>query len=207
MQESLREIKNRRTHRALAEAAFELAMEHGLDGFVIDDVASRAGYSRRTFANYFSGKEEAVAAAVITEGIAGAVAELGPQSSGGSLLDLLERITRAQLDERTIERIVRLQELAQRYPTLRPYLLLTGEGLRESAAAVIRSHNPSDASLDTVLALHAWYGTLSALFTGGLEIVPEGEPRVAGALTVAEFLDLAFSRLRSGFDSGPAPTS
>jgi len=207
VQESLREIKNRRTHRALAEAAFELAMEHGLDGFVIDDVASRAGYSRRTLANYFSGKEEAVAAAVITEGIAGAVAELGPQSSGGSLLDLLERIARAQLDERTIERIAALQELAQRYPTLLPYLLLTGEGLRESAAAVIRSHDQSGAGLDTVLVLHACYGTLSTLFTGGLEIVPEGEPRVAGALTVAEFIDLAFSRLRTGFDSGPALTT
>src|SRR5665648_1013809 len=104
------------------------------------------------------------------------------------------------------ERIAALQELAQRYPTLLPYLLLTGEGLRESAAAVIRSHDPSDAGLDTVLVLHACYGTLSTLFTGGLEIVPEGEPRVVGALTVAEFIDLAFSRLRTGFDSGPALT-
>ena len=39
-----------------------LAVERGMDGFIVDDVVQQAGYSRRTFANYFSCKEEAVAA-------------------------------------------------------------------------------------------------------------------------------------------------
>lgn len=201
MEESLREIKHRQTHRALAEAAFELAMEHGMDGFVIDDVTSRAGYSRRTFANHFSGKEEAVAAAAISEGITDAITRIGPQQSGGSLLDLLEQIARAQLDERTLERVFQLQELGRQYPRLRPHLLVTGDNLREVAAAVIRRHAPSEVGLSTVLVLHACYGTLSALFLTGLEIRPESEPHRPGTVTVTEFMDLAFSRLRTGFAS------
>ena len=38
-----------------------LAKERGLDGFVIDEVAELAGYSRRTFANHYPCKEAAVA--------------------------------------------------------------------------------------------------------------------------------------------------
>ncbi len=55
---SLRETKRRTTARALAQAAFDLAVERGVDSFTIDEVAARAGYSRRTFANHYAGKEE-----------------------------------------------------------------------------------------------------------------------------------------------------
>ena len=60
--DSLREKKRRATAHALAQAAFDLALERGVDGFTIDEVATRAGYSRRTFANHYAGKEEAIAA-------------------------------------------------------------------------------------------------------------------------------------------------
>ena len=58
----MRDLKREATAQALAEAAFELTRERGLFGFVTADVVERAGYSRRTFANHFSCKEEAVAA-------------------------------------------------------------------------------------------------------------------------------------------------
>ena len=57
---SLRERKKIATARDLALAAFELALEHGLGEATVEDVAERAGYSRRTFANHFSCKQEAV---------------------------------------------------------------------------------------------------------------------------------------------------
>src|SRR5689334_20807034 len=63
---SLRDIKREATAQALAKAAFVLARERGMDGFVVEDVVQQAGYSRRTFANHFSCKEEAVAMAAIT---------------------------------------------------------------------------------------------------------------------------------------------
>lgn len=56
----LREAKKRATARELALAAYALVREHGYDAVTIDDIASEAGYSRRTFANHYSGKPEAV---------------------------------------------------------------------------------------------------------------------------------------------------
>ena len=53
--QGLRDVKREATARALAQAAFDLAVERGLDGFTTDDIVSRAGYSRRTFATPGSG--------------------------------------------------------------------------------------------------------------------------------------------------------
>lgn len=56
----LRERKKEATRRALHDAAMRLAAEHGLDGVTVEAIADAAGVSRRTFSNYFGGKEEAL---------------------------------------------------------------------------------------------------------------------------------------------------
>src|SRR5690625_1362018 len=74
-QTSLRDIKKEKTSNDLADAAFELALERGMDGFVVDDIVQQAGYSRRTFANYFSCKEEAVVTVALNQKGASKVAD------------------------------------------------------------------------------------------------------------------------------------
>jgi AcrR family transcriptional regulator len=56
----LRERKKEATRQALHEAAMRLAVEHGLDAVTVEAIADAAGVSRRTFSNYFAGKEDAV---------------------------------------------------------------------------------------------------------------------------------------------------
>lgn len=56
----LRDRKKAATRAALADAAAELAREHGLHEVTADAIAARAGVSTRTFHNYFASKEEAV---------------------------------------------------------------------------------------------------------------------------------------------------
>ncbi|GAA0900291.1 TetR family transcriptional regulator [Pseudonocardia zijingensis] len=56
----LREQKKQQTRAALSWAALRLAVERGLAGVTVDDIAAEAGVSPRTFNNYFSGKHEAI---------------------------------------------------------------------------------------------------------------------------------------------------
>lgn len=56
----LRARKKLATHRALATAARELTLEHGLENVTVETITEQAGVSPRTFFNYFSCKEEAI---------------------------------------------------------------------------------------------------------------------------------------------------
>jgi AcrR family transcriptional regulator len=56
----LRERKKAATRQALHRAAVELVTEHGYDQVTVEAIADAAMVSRRTFSNYFSGKEEAL---------------------------------------------------------------------------------------------------------------------------------------------------
>jgi AcrR family transcriptional regulator len=57
----LRERKKLETKQALALAAMQLAVERGLENVRVEDITDRVNVSRRTFTNYFSCKEEAIA--------------------------------------------------------------------------------------------------------------------------------------------------
>lgn len=55
----IRERNKVRTRRQLAEAALNLFLAQGFDETTVDEVAERAGVSRRTFFRYFDSKEAA----------------------------------------------------------------------------------------------------------------------------------------------------
>ena len=57
----LRERKKLATKQALAWAAMQLAVERGLENVRVEDITDTVNVSRRTFTNYFSSKEEAIA--------------------------------------------------------------------------------------------------------------------------------------------------
>src|SRR5690625_948570 len=60
-----RELNKARTHQAMVDAARDLGRERGLENVTAEDIADRAGVSRRTFFNYFTGVE-----AVVADGLA-----------------------------------------------------------------------------------------------------------------------------------------
>ncbi|MGC9670492.1 TetR/AcrR family transcriptional regulator [Planosporangium sp. 12N6] len=56
----LRERKKAATRQALHETAVRLAVERGLEHVTVEAIADAVDLSRRTFSNYFDGKEDAV---------------------------------------------------------------------------------------------------------------------------------------------------
>jgi AcrR family transcriptional regulator len=56
----LRERKRRETWRLIHGTALRLMHERGFDAVSIDDIVAASGISRRTFFNYFAGKEAVV---------------------------------------------------------------------------------------------------------------------------------------------------
>ncbi|MFQ6392581.1 alpha/beta fold hydrolase [Nocardia sp. KC 131] len=61
----LRERKKMATREALGFAALRLAVELGLEDVLVEDIATAAGVSTRTFNNYFASKYEAICAIAV----------------------------------------------------------------------------------------------------------------------------------------------
>jgi AcrR family transcriptional regulator len=58
----LRERKKMATRQEIGSMAFRLAMERGLENITVEEIATAANVSPRTFNNYFSSKLEAISA-------------------------------------------------------------------------------------------------------------------------------------------------
>lgn len=134
----MRDLKREATAEALAKAAFDLTRERGLSGFVTADVVERAGYSRRTFANHFSCKEEAVAS-VAFGGVEDASAILTGLPADLSLLDALLAVMRTQFTADALVRMRELMAMARQYPTLEPYVLSVQQRMRHTAQELLGS--------------------------------------------------------------------
>ena len=57
---ALRTGKRELTAHRITTTAQRLALEHGLDGFTMEQLAEQVGVSRRTLFNYFPGKDDAI---------------------------------------------------------------------------------------------------------------------------------------------------
>ncbi|OMF26769.1 TetR family transcriptional regulator [Paenibacillus sp. FSL H8-0548] len=200
---SLRDIKREATANALADAAFALALEKGMDGFVVEDVVQRAGYSRRTFANHYSCKEEAIAtAALIFKGadevadwIAGLNEDIPP-------LEILYHLMKLQLTAEHFLKLQQLVSLSKQYPSLEPYILSGLRRLQISAQETLHdlSHGRYPEGY-THLLVGAVYGAVLPLLDGSLNVLLPGQSaaETPEAVTLDHYLDTMFDYLRNGF--------
>jgi AcrR family transcriptional regulator len=125
-----RERKKLATKQALALAAVQLAVERGLENVRVEDITDAVNVSRRTFTNYFSGKEEAIAS--LNAGRAAQAAEdLQKRPAGEPLADSLAEVFAAQY-----QAAVRIDpERAAAVRMLASSPALRGEYLKTLAAA------------------------------------------------------------------------
>lgn len=117
----LRERKKLETHRALATAARELALEAGLEAVTVEAIAQRAGVSPRTFFNYFASRDDAIVGTdpAIPAQLA---AELRARPDDESPLQALRAVLLGDDEDvaATARRWAMRSELLARYPALLP---------------------------------------------------------------------------------------
>lgn len=200
---SLRDLKKEATAHALAEAAYALALERGMNGFVVEDVVQRAGYSRRTFANYFSCKEEAVAAvAEPFHGVDEAIDCLEGMTGGDATpLEALHRFVKLQLTAEYFRKMRDVVEIAKANPTLLPYVLSVHYKMQGAAQEVLNHLFPERSPAYTLLLTCALTGAILPMFDGSMNVLLPGQPSEEGidAVSFDEYMDTVFERLRNGF--------
>jgi AcrR family transcriptional regulator len=96
----LRERKKLATKQALAWTAMQLAVERGLENVRVEDITDAVNVSRRTFTNYFSSKEEAIAS-LNADRAARAAEALRERPAGEPLADSLAEVFAAQFQAAT----------------------------------------------------------------------------------------------------------
>jgi AcrR family transcriptional regulator len=198
--QSLRFIKKEATAQALADAAFELALEKGLDGFLIDDVVQRANYSKRTFANHYSCKEEAVAMAALSiKGIEEAEA-LRPVGEG-SPLETLQEWVKLRHTAEVLWKMRELVKLSKRYPTLEPYILSAFHRLQITAQESLENIYHDRYTLGyTRLLTGAVFGAVLPIVDGSLNVtLPRDPTPPPGAAAFEEYWETTVGYLRNGF--------
>ncbi|MGO4693028.1 TetR/AcrR family transcriptional regulator [Paenibacillus sp. 2TAB26] len=201
--QSLRDIKREATANALADAAFALALERGMDGFVVEDVVQRAGYSRRTFANHYSCKEEAIAsAALIFKGADEIGNWIKSLNEDMSPLDILHQLMKLHLTGEHIGKLRQLVSFSRQHPTLEPYILSGLRRLQIMAQETLDefSHERYPDGYTHLLA-GAVYGAMLPILDGSLSVLLPGQSVAENpeAVTFDQYLDTMFGYLRNGF--------
>lgn len=102
--DGLRERKKQQTRHELAEAAYAVVRDHGIDAMSADAVAQRAGVSRRTFFNYFPSVESALEP-VVEEFLEDIEVKLSEIQIDAAVMASLARAVRENDDEALLERI------------------------------------------------------------------------------------------------------
>jgi len=200
---SLRHIKREATANALADAAFALALEKGLDGFVVEDIVQRAGYSRRTFANHYTCKEEAVATAAFIFNGADEVNDwLSSLSENMTPLDSLYHLMKLQLTAEHFWKLRQLVLLSKQSPTLEPYILSAFRSLQITAQDTLSELSRGRYPEGYIhLLVGAVYGAVLPLLDGSLNVLLPGQStdEAPKAVTFDHYLDTMFGYLRNGF--------
>lgn len=114
---SRRELNKAATRQAIADAALSLLRANGPGNFTVEDIADAAGISRRTFFNYFSSTEAAIAS--VTHGfLDNALQQFRLRPAGEPILESARAALVELADPMTVAPMAELYSLGQANPAL-----------------------------------------------------------------------------------------
>ncbi|GAA1306434.1 TetR/AcrR family transcriptional regulator [Saccharothrix xinjiangensis] len=195
----LRERKKQATRAALADAALRLCVAHGLDGVTVEQVATEAGVSLRTFFNYFSSKEEAVVAGDVATAAA-FVRAFAERPAAEPVLDALRWALVEVVPEHVDQDRVALRRALRGTPALLPHQIAAFAAQERELAAAVAARAGVDADADLYPAL------LAATVMATLRVVVGRWLDTTDPPRLVDLIDVLVDRLRTGF-AEPAAVS
>jgi len=167
----LRERKLQATRERLTRAAMALFLERGFEATTIDDIATAADVSRRSFFHYFASKEDVVSA--WQEGAASAlVAEIVARPANESLLTAAENAIAGAINRIDPAEAAAMSRLKRDNPALQARDQLKYEKLERALAEGLaqRAKNKPDKAKARLVAMIA----TGAMRVGGESWIGEG---------------------------------
>lgn len=195
----LRERKKERTRRRIHQEALRLAVERGLDAVTVEEIAARAEISRRTFSNYFAGKEDAClyGDASSMEDFLAALRERPAREPAWSALRAAARTVYASRDPSPDREWLQSTRLALAHPALLGRRLAGRHGFLDEVARGLQGRAlPAGMSRPGLLA-----SVFVSAFVHGLH-----EWAREGAATLPEVLEAVLDEAGAAFtDPAPSP--
>jgi AcrR family transcriptional regulator len=194
----LRERKKAETRDALASAALRLADELGPDRVTVDEIASAAGVSPRTFFNYFASKEDAIVGSTESS-TARVVQELVSRPAAELPIDALRAAVHASADHLEADPddwIIR-HRLVARYPSLGVRYAARLSAVEHELVAEVARRTRLDPDVDTYPA-----ALVSAALAAARVALTVWQARDRRA-SLPDLFDEVFDQLASGFSLVP----
>ncbi|WP_144721043.1 TetR/AcrR family transcriptional regulator [Agrococcus jejuensis] len=189
---SLRERKKLHTRRTIADAAFALAVEHGLDGVLVEEIAERAFVSPRTLSNYFPSKEAAIVAAG-EDDLAQLTTALRERPDDEAPLTSLRALLAYAVNAWTPEQLDALrakERLVDEHPTLLPYRMAQYDALEDAIRVAVAERMGLDAETEAHPRLVA--GAAASVVKTAIRVWvrQDGDEPTIGDLVATGFADL-----------------
>lgn len=199
---SLRDQKKLATRRSLADAAFELAVERGPDGFVVEDIVRKAGYSRRTFANYFSCKEEAIANSLAMDDFRQWEDHVSFSRNEHTPLSTIELYIRRSFTISKLTRLNQLISLSREHPALRLHVTGALKQVQEFARLGIREEFGSAYPEEYYhVLIGAVFGAVLPVLDESIDVrLPSGNGQDGSDNEFDDYMAIVFAQLRKGFN-------
>lgn len=196
---SLRERKKAETRRELAEAAYAVIRDHGVDALSADAVAQRAGVSRRTFFNYFPTVEASVEP-IVAEFLDEMLGRVPDEVPEGRLMAALAETARTVDDLELIERFTVIGLMSHRSLGHKGLFYQSVQGWQQKLADQISALVSDDAD-------DLWVQGVAGALHGAAEAAlavwikrTEGEITSHTILLSRDLLADAIAQLGRGFD-------
>jgi AcrR family transcriptional regulator len=138
---SRRELNKAATRQAITDSTLALLRRHGPGNFTVEDIAEAAGISRRTFFNYFSSTEAAIAS--VTNGfLDSALEQFRRRPADEPILESARAALVALADPMTVAPLAELFGLTQGNPLMARSELEAWDHCTEQIVAAARERSP-----------------------------------------------------------------